>query len=100
MKGKKQALGKVAREEAREEARVDLNDITAPIGKCKQRAEITVSHGMWGMTRLKPSIGESEPVEEHVQGVLIRPPSEGLEAAERGLRNCSFVRSRKSEIKF
>jgi hypothetical protein len=49
------SLGKVAREEAREEARVDLNDITAPIGKCKQRAEITVSHGMWGMTRLKPS---------------------------------------------
>jgi hypothetical protein len=62
------SLGKVAYEEAR----VDLSDITVPVGKCKQRAEITMSHGMWGMTRLKPSIVESESVEKHAQCVLVR----------------------------
>jgi hypothetical protein len=46
---------------------VDLSDITAPVGKCKQHAEITMSHGMWGMTRLEPSIVESESVGEHAQ---------------------------------
>ena len=63
------SLGKVAYEEAR----VDLSDITMPVGKCKQRAEITMSHGMWGMTRLKPSIVKSESVEKHEQCVLVRP---------------------------
>jgi hypothetical protein len=61
------------RKVAYEEARVDLSDITAPVGKCKQCAEITMNHGMWGMTLLKPSIGESESIEEHVQCVWTRP---------------------------
>jgi len=65
---REEGLGKVAYEEAR----VDLSDITVPVGKCKQRAEITMSHGMWGMTRLKPSIVESESVEKHAQCVLVR----------------------------
>lgn len=63
------SLGKVAYEEAC----VDLSDITAPVGKCKQRAEITMSRGMWGMTRLKSSIVKSESVEELAQCVLVRP---------------------------
>jgi hypothetical protein len=69
MKREEASLGKVAYEEAC----VDLSDITAPVGKCKQRAEITTSHGMWGMTRLRPSIVESKSVEEHAQCVLVRP---------------------------
>jgi hypothetical protein len=86
------SLGKVAYEEAR----VDLSDITVPVGKCKQRAEITMSHGMWGMTRLKLSI---ESVEERAR-VGPAVPSEVLETAERCLRDFSLVRSCKSEIKF
>ena len=79
------SLGKAAHEEVC----VDLNDIIAPVGKCKQRAEITLGHGMWGMTRLKPSIGESESVRGACAvRVDLAVPSE---TAERCLRNCSFV---------
>ena len=87
------SLGKAAHEEVC----VDLNDIIAPVGKCKQRAEITLGHGMWGMTRLKPSIGESESVRGACAvRVDLAVPSE---TAERCLRNCSFVRSCKYEVK-
>jgi hypothetical protein len=80
--------------------RVDLSDITVLVGKCKQRDH----YEPWNVgndPRLKPSIVESESVGKHALCVLgPAVPSEVLETAERCLRDCSLVRSCKSDIKF
>ena len=77
--------------------RVDLSDITVLVGKCKQRDH----YEPWNVgndPRLNPSIVESESVGKHALGPAV--PSEVLETAERCLRDCSLVRSCKSDIKF